>query len=44
VLSVTMGLRADEEMESEGLDQGIHGESGYSLGRGTGHMEPEAAE
>jgi Amt family ammonium transporter len=44
LLAVTMGLRADEEMENEGLDQGIHGESGYSLGRGAGHMEPEAAE
>jgi Amt family ammonium transporter len=40
ILDVTMGLRTDEEMESEGLDQGIHGESGYSLGRGAGgHME-----
>jgi Amt family ammonium transporter len=41
VIEKTIGLRVDEEVEFEGCDQALHGESAYSEARG-GHMETNA--
>lgn len=41
VIEKTIGLRVDDEVEFEGLDQALHGESAYSESR-SGHMESAA--
>ena len=43
VLSVTVGLRADEEEEIEGLDVYEHGSAGYGEGFGTWAPTPAGA-
>ena len=38
-LDVTVGLRVDEDQESEGLDTTLHGEEGYHLGGSSAVLE-----
>ncbi len=37
VIDRTVGLRVTSDVEREGLDAALHGESGYELGQGQGH-------
>jgi hypothetical protein len=40
VIDKVLGLRVDREVEHEGLDGALHGESGYALGGGGGSSHP----
>ena len=40
VIDKVLGLRVDRELEHEGLDGALHGESGYALGGGGGSSHP----
>ena len=41
VIQATIGLRVDKDVEAEGLDATLHGESGYVLGDSpSGHLVP----
>jgi Amt family ammonium transporter len=39
VLKATVGLRVDSEVEYNGLDGALHGESGYTIGSGSARWE-----
>jgi ammonium transporter, Amt family len=47
LVNLTVGLRVDPEIEHEGLDGALHGESGYALGAGGagggGHAHADAS-
>lgn len=44
VIEKTIGLRVDAEVEYDGLDGALHGETGYAIGGGgTSHPAPEEA-
>lgn len=43
LLDATIGLRVDEDVEREGLDANLHGESGYLLGGSAATLEAHGA-
>ena len=44
VIEKTIGLRVDAEVEYDGLDSALHGETGYAIGGGgTSHPAPDEA-
>jgi len=44
VIEKTIGLRVDAEVEYDGLDGALHGETGYAIGGGSGSSHPAPAE